>query len=110
MKLRLNLTSLVKKQDYWLIFQILLLQSYFKFPEIYSKYFFFHEITVKLLKVRNFENVVATFDISSLEFIEMHYFLQNKKIVNLGHQKFLICVFFGKNLKKIIVIFEISTV
>ena len=64
-----------------------------------------------------FENNIAIFEISNLEFALLQNFTKKQKCLNLGpkipylgifDQKCLIWVFLGKNYKRTIVIFEIS--
>ena len=64
-----------------------------------------------------FENNIAIFEISNLEFALLQNFTKKQKCLNLGRkipylgifdQKCLIWVFLGKNYKRTIVIFEIS--
>ena len=64
-----------------------------------------------------FENNIAIFEISNLEFALLQNFAKKQKCLNLGgkipylgifDQKCLIWVFLGKNYKRTIVIFEIS--
>ena len=58
------------------------------------------------------------FEISTIELVQLRYFVKKQKCVNLGlkmpslgifDQKCLIWVFLGKNFKETIVIFETST-